>query len=71
MSDEKIIEELQQQMNETPELFEAVFFLSKLQSERSIIKEAGQLKIVPLPKYQTDSHTIDSKYHKPISRCFH
>lgn len=70
MNNEKVIEDLQQQMHETPELFEAVFFLSSLKSEQNVIDGAGQLKIIPLPKYQTDSHTIDTKYHKPISRCF-
>ena len=71
MKDEEIINNLKKQMNETPELFEAVFFLSDLKSEDKIIEDSGSLKIIPLPKYQTDYHSIDSKYHKPISRCFH
>ncbi|WP_298424677.1 hypothetical protein [uncultured Kordia sp.] len=70
MNDNEIIDELKNQMQETPELFEAVFFLSDLKSQSKIIDNAGHLKIIPLPKYQTDYHTIDSKYHKPISRCF-
>ncbi|MEM6684962.1 MAG: hypothetical protein AAF617_04120 [Bacteroidota bacterium] len=70
MNTEKVIEELRAQMQETPELFEAVFFLSSFKSESKIIDNAGHLKIIPLPKYQTDMHTIDAKYHKPISRCF-
>lgn len=70
MNEDEIIQELQQQMKETPQLFEAVFFLSSLKSESKIIDNAGHLKVIPLSKYQTDSHVIDSKYHKPISRCF-
>ncbi len=71
MKDEQIIEALQQQMQETPELFEAVFFLSELKGQSKLIENSGHLKIIELPDYQRDSHPIDTKYHKPISRCFH
>ncbi len=71
MKDEQIIEALQQQMQETPELFEAVFFLSELKGQSKLTENSGHLKIIELPDYQTDSHPIDTKYHKPISRCFH
>jgi hypothetical protein len=71
MKDEQIIEALQQQMQETPELFEAVFFLSELKSHDNLIENVGHIKIITLPEYQTDYHPLDTKYHKPISRCFH
>lgn len=71
MKDEQIIEALEKQMQETPELFEAVFFLSELKGRSNLLESAGQIKIITLPTYQTDCHPIDTKYHKPISRCFH
>jgi hypothetical protein len=71
MKDEQIIEALQAQMRETPELFEAVFFLSELKSKEHLMDNTGHIKIITLPDYQTDYHPVDTKYHKPISRCFH
>ncbi|MBC8753774.1 hypothetical protein H2O64_03775 [Kordia sp. YSTF-M3] len=71
MKDEQIIEALTQQMDETPELFEAVFFLSELIGQSNLVDNAGHIKIIELPTYQTDSHPVDTKYHKPILRCFH
>ncbi|WP_298518639.1 hypothetical protein [uncultured Kordia sp.] len=71
MKDAQIIEALQRQMQETPELFEAVFFLSELKGRGNLLEHAGQIKVISLPTYQTDYHPVDTKYYKPISRCFH
>jgi len=58
-------------LEQSPELFEAIFFISELEVREVLLEEFGHLKFIDLPKYQTDSYPIDSKYHKSISRCSH